>query len=175
VQGLAVVQFDGVNDLMTGAVGGVSTDLTVVAVVKFASVASGGGVLELATAGGGTRCLALFQESSAIKLRLTGSPNALASQVTYAFSDTSGYHLLVGTHDTASRSLRQDGVAKATTTYTDPLPATPSEYQVGSLYPPSYPLPGSLAELLLYDRVLPPSELAMVERSLGARYGLAIP
>ncbi len=79
------------------------------------------------------------------------------------------FHSLVSTESNQVYRAGSPGTANLTTAAT---PKTSGALRLGAYAPAQYTLSGGIAEVIIYNRVLPPSEQNMIGQYLSVKYGL---
>lgn len=175
LNGRPAVRFDGVDDLLGGALSGVIST-SVFAVAKFRSLPSTGGmaIYDSSDATETNRSVLLFYEvgtPSAVNLRASAAP----TQAGAAFSDTANFNIWAGRVTSgAGRVLHRNGSLFASNATPTSIVATPTAYRIGHLFSNAYPGAVDTPEVLVYNSALSDANRSLVERYLGVQYALAV-
>lgn len=175
VNGRPVVRFDGVDDVLGGALtgfGAVSDSMTMIAVVKL-SVNQNGAMLDTSdTVATTSRGVLLFHDAGG------GGTTAVrassGNSAAYVDANTTAFAIHTGVHSPATRTIYRNGAAQNTNNTTQNMAAVPVFYRVGGLMGDVYPLAGDVAEALICFGALTTAQQKAAERFLGVKYALAV-
>ena len=182
--GKAAIRFDGANDYLAGNLGGMTSTVTVLMVARFDDANQPANdydyLIRIGTDNG------IASRHLSVSRWAGGSTNVNRY---YSWMGDTAYggpvlpgqswqliSVVHGRTNAPAQQLRLNGVPQTVDQYTQALVLDGSvelgRYsKIGFI---SHYLQGALAEVLVFDRILSPSEHVAVERYLGEKYGLAL-
>lgn len=178
INGKSVLRFDGVDDnLSAGDAIEPATAITVVAVVKSASVATTQIVMGKGLGGGYYQSYSINIVGSKARFNkaTNATPNAEANaEVNVALANNTPY-IVSGRYDGASLKCRLNGANEATVADASGLFYSSEPLRTGILgNGTDFPLNGDFAEGIIVGSALSDNVLKRLERSLGAFYGITV-
>lgn len=161
-----VVRFDGLDDVMQGAISGITSDATIFVVAKF-SATGNRALVDLSTDGTSTNTgEQFFLAGAALFARTAGSGAAQ-----YSFSDTTSFFYFSATYSSSLREIFQNGVSQGTDGSSLAPAGSQIAYRVGELFQNIFPFDGDVAEVIIYNSVLSGGDLTTVNTYLATKYG----
>jgi hypothetical protein len=152
--GVPAVEFDGIDDVLEGAITGIGNALTT-CVAGQSAESWDSAFCDLSSDGLTNFCSAMFIASGSNIFRVNTSDAS--------FSHNNAWHVFTGVHEFTQRSIYVDGALQTTNADDITMTNTPTTMRVGLLFQDFYSLNGNLAAVMHLPATLGASDRELVE------------